>query len=45
MPVIEIYEDDDKALPEGMVIVDMDTPATRVDSAETKAANAVVANS
>lgn len=43
--VIEIYEDDDKALPEGMVIVDMDTPATRVDSTETKEAKAVVANS
>ena len=32
--VIEIYEDDDKAFPESMIVVDMDTPVTPVETAE-----------
>lgn len=43
--VIEIYEDMDKALPTGMIVVDMDKPVTPVETVDTDDAGMVVADS
>lgn len=43
--MLEIYEDEDKAFPEGMIVVDMDKPVIPAETADTDEAEALVADS
>jgi len=42
--MLEIYEDEDKAFPEGMIVVDIDKPVVSVETADTGEDKVMVAD-